>query len=326
VGLVNPYLFVVGCPRSGTTLLRRLLDAHPELAVVDETRWIDHWHAWRGVSPGGVTRELVDRLLAHPRFGGLGLTGDDVLSLLDDGPVSYPAFVSKLFDLYGLRRGKELVGDKTPRYCRSISLLHRLFPRARFVHLIRDGRSTALSVVNWRKAEKLATTFETWKEHPVGTAALWWEWQVRLAREAGAELGPSLYHETRYESLVADPAGELQPLCDFLELPFDEAMLRYHEGRTRRGKGLSAKSAWLPPTAGLRDWRAEMSAGDVELFEAASGDLLDELGYSRAYPEPGRESRTAAARIRRAFLADLRALGRPVPWAWERRPAIMRRL
>jgi hypothetical protein len=208
------------------------------------------------------------------------------------------------------------VGDKTPRYVRSIPLLHALFPQARFVHLIRDGRGTALSLLNWRKAAKLARNFPTWKEHPVTTAALWWEWQVLLGREARDSLGPGLYHEARYEALVADASGGLEPLCAFLDLPFDEEMPRYHEGRQRDEDGLSAKSAWLPPTPGLRDWRRQMAAEDIERFEAAAGDLLEELGYLRAVPEPSVEALRIAAEARHAFTESLSSRGRRIPQRW----------
>jgi hypothetical protein len=316
---VNPYVFIVGCPRSGTTLLQRMLDAHPQLAVIDETRWIDHLYTdGKCVTPEGfVTGKLIERLLELPRAAQLGLGPHELHGVLDEGrPLTYPSFVSRLFDLYGRSQGKALVGDKTPRYVRSVPRLHELFPRARFVHLIRDGRGTSLSVVNWRKAAKLAETFPTWKNHPLANAGLWWEWQVRLGREAGAPLGPRLYHEVLYEALVTEPAKELERICAFLDLPFDEAMLRFHEGRQRSESGLSAKSAWLPPTPGLRDWRMQMADEDVVRFEAAAGNLLDELGYPRAVPEPPAEARAFAAELRESFIQKLRARNRRLPERW----------
>jgi hypothetical protein len=300
----NPYVFVVGCPRSGTTLLRRMLDAHPELAITPETHWIPRWLE-RGVgvtSEGFATPELVGRLLASPKFSRTGIEPADLESLLEaNGPILYADFVRGFFELYGRVVGKPLVGDKTPGYVRRLPLLHELFPEARFVHLIRDGRDVALSALGWRRAAKLAARLVTWEAHPVPTAALWWERHVRSGREAGAALGPDAYYEVRYEALIADPAGETEALCTFLDLPFDEAMLRFHEGRRRRETGLSAKKAWLPPTPGLRDWRAEMSAEDVERFEATAGNLLDELGYPRAVLEPAAEAVELAAEIRRSL-------------------------
>lgn len=216
-----------------------------------------------------------------------------------------------LFDLYGRRCGKRLVGDKTPRYVRSLPTLSRLWPSAKIVHLIRDGRDVCLSVLDWRKG---APRFSSWEEDPVSTTALWWEWHVRLGREAGATLGPERYHELRYESLVAEPERECAALCSFLGIPYDAAMLRFHVEKMRDEPGLDAKKAWRPVTGGLRSWRSELPAEDAERFDAAAGGLVDELGYPRA-SSPGRAN-GAAARLRDDFAAEVRSRGRPLPEGW----------
>jgi hypothetical protein len=306
----NPYLFVVGCPRSGTTLLRRMLDAHPELAITPETHWIPRWlERGIGVTPEGfATPDLVSRLLASPKFARTGIERPELESLLRTGqPVPYADFVRGFFDLYGQVVGKPLVGDKTPGYVKHLPSLHELFPEARMVHLIRDGRDVALSAIGWRRWPKLARRLPTWRSHPVPTAAIWWERHVRSGREAAGSLGSGTYYEVRYEALVADPTAEAASLCAFLGIRFDEAMVRFHEKRSRSEPGLSPKKAWLPPTAGLRNWTAEMSEPDVELFEAMSGELLDELGYPRAVPRPSMEARRIAAEIRSALDEDLPA-------------------
>jgi hypothetical protein len=317
----NPYLFVVGCPRSGTTLLRRMLNAHPELAITPETHWIARsLERGIGVTPDGIaTPELVSHLLASPKFRRTGIERADLERLLPRSrPVSYADFVRGFFDLYGRLEDKALVGDKTPGYVRRLPLLHALFPETRFVHLIRDGRDVTLSALGWRRASKLASRLSTWEAHPVATAALWWERHVRAGREAGRALGQALYYELRYEALIADPAREAESLCAFLELRFDEALVRFHESRQRSEPGLSAKKAWLPPTPGLRDWRAEMSAEDVERFEAMSGDLLEDLDYPRAVPEPSAEARQLAAEIRSALTENVRSREKPLADAGRR--------
>jgi hypothetical protein len=81
---------------------------------------------------------------------------------------------------------------------------------------------------------------------------------------------------------VTRPETTLRELAGFLELPYAPEMAAFHEGKTRHDSGLSAKKAWLPPTPGLRDWRAQVSERDAELFEALAGDLLSELGYERS--------------------------------------------
>jgi hypothetical protein len=295
---MNPYVFIVGCPRSGTTLLRRMVDAHPEVAIARETHWIPELREL-------PAHELLPALVAHPKFRNLDLEPAELEPLVQNGAASYAAFVTAVFDLYGARRGKRLVGDKTPGYVRELAALHALWPRARVVHLIRDGRDVCLSALAWeRKAEQFRRRFRTWADDAVTTAALWWRWHVQLGREEGARLGPALYHELRYEALVAEPERECRTLCAFLDVPYDDAMLRFHEGRMRPGPGISAKRAWLPPTPGLRDWRSELAADALEQVEAAAGDLLDELGYERAVPRPAPLRLAHAARVAAAFAAE----------------------
>jgi hypothetical protein len=313
----NPYLFIVGSARSGTTLLRRIVGAHPQIAITRETHWVPGFYEKReGVTPDGmVTPELLDRLAAHRRFPRFGIPREELERLLPaDEPVTYSAFVSGFYDLYGGRKGKRLVGDKTGEYARHLPTLHALWPGARFVHLIRDGRDVCLSVLDWKERPG-ASRFATWEEDRVSTIALWWKRNVQLAREAGAPLAPDLYYEIRYEALVTRPDEESRALCDFLDVPFDGSMLRFHEGRTRTERGLSAKSAWLPITPGLRDWRAQMRKDDLERFEAAAGDLLDELGYERG-SSPGPEALERAANLRRRFADDVRRRRRPLPSSW----------
>src|SRR5688572_28498775 len=125
-----------------------------------------------------------------------------------DVPVSYSSYVSAIFDLYGQREGKSLVGDKIPNYVLNIPTLHALWPQAKFVHIIRDGRDVCLSMVNWQTAHVAAGRLATWTEDPVLSAALWWKQRVRLGREAGSALRPELYYEICYVTLVSQPATE----------------------------------------------------------------------------------------------------------------------
>jgi hypothetical protein len=305
----NPYVFVVGCPRSGTTLLRRLLDSHPDLAITPETHFIPRFFKQRiGISGDGtVTPQLVTALLEHRRFHRLRIDREQLESLLDsERVVRYSTFVSKLFDLYGTRKGKRLVGDKTPGYARNIPTLHHLWPGAKFVHLIRDGRDVCLSVTNWSKAERNPGIFTTWNEDRISTAALWWERFVQAGREDGRVLGPDLYYELHYEALIARPAEECAALCEFLGVPFYEQVLRFHEGRSRANPGLTSNAAWLPITRGLRDWRTQMRPEDIERFEASVGELLEELGYARRYSSIRTEVLEHARSIRDGFARDIR--------------------
>src|SRR5262245_476891 len=315
----NPYVFIVGCMRSGTTLLQRIVDAHPRLAIIHELWWLEKWYKERiGLTPDGlVTPELVSRLQAFPKFTKkVPIGGEDLEGLLRSGSfVSFARFMSGVFDWYAKSRGKPLAGDKTPENVRKIRTLNDLWPNARFVHVIRDGRDVALSVRNWKEPVKLLRRSPTWEEDPLTTLALWWEWHVRLGREAGRTIGPGRYYEIRYESLVARPAEECARLCAFLDVPYDGAMLRFHEGRTRDDPALDAKDAWRPVTPGLREWREQLQAEDVERFEAAAGGLLDELGYPCGCADISPEVVRHAARVRVLFTRGARSKYR-LPAGW----------
>jgi len=277
--LKNPYLFLVGCPRSGTTLLQRMLDNHPQLAVANDSHFIP-----RAPAPIGprtrppLTPELVERVLNYPRFRRLGLE-DSVARGAAARASTYEDFVSELYSEHARLHGKELAGEKTPDYVRYLPFLHSLFPDARIIHIIRDGRDVALSTLEWAREDKGPGKFALWREQPVAVCALWWRWQVETGRREGARLGPETYREVRYEDLVSGPEATLRSLSEFLELPFSRDMVSFHAGKTKSDPRLSAKSAWLPATPGLRNWATEMPPESALLFEALAGDLLSELGY-----------------------------------------------
>jgi sulfotransferase family protein len=315
----NPLVFVVGAARSGTTLLQRMLDAHPLLAVVNETHWVPRkYREQTGLTRDGmVTDALLPLLLAHRNFPKMGIDEKGLRSLLRGQPqVRYREFVTRIFDAYAAAAGKQLAGDKTPGYVRRIGQLHRRWPGARFVHIIRDPRDVCLSFLDWDIAEQVLESYGTWAMDPVVTVALYWRRSVAMGREQGAMLGPGHYCEVRYEDLTAHTERELRRICAFLGLRYSEAMVRFHEGKTRRDPALCSKDQWLPPTAGLRDWRTQLARPDAERIEIVLGDLLDQLGYERQPPRSGPSVRDRVDRVFEAFTAGMLARSRNLPEAW----------
>ena len=108
-----------------------------------------------------------------------------------------------------------------------------LFPEARFVHIIRDGRNTALSALNWANENKGPGKWSLWKEDSLATCALWWRWQAGSGARDGYALGDRYYHRVKYEDLVAGPETSLKAIAGFLGIPDSEDMVNYHEGKTR---------------------------------------------------------------------------------------------
>jgi hypothetical protein len=255
-----------------------MLDNHRQLAVSNDTHLIPRAlfgsHADSDVA---LTPELFDQATSYRRFASLGI---DLPTASQHAAQSttFVGFASALFDEYAWARRKPFAGEKDPEYVRRLPLIHRLFPNARVVHIIRDGRDVALSTLDWVTPTRYLGRIPLWKEEPVAVCALWWQRQVSSGIEGGKSLG-ELYFELRYEQLVSDPEATLRQACDFLDIGFDPEMLRYHEGRTRSGTDRPSKQQWLPPTGGIRDWSKSFPIRHLKLFEALAGDQLSSLGY-----------------------------------------------
>ena len=284
--------FIVGCPRSGTTLLRLMLDSHPSLAIPDESSFIVDLRGWRG---GGRSPAVaLERALAHPRFSRWGLDPAVVRRMAAAAsPSSYAEAMRVMFAAYAASQRKSRWGDKTAIHVAHIPLLAKLFPTAQFIHLIRDGREVAVS-----SAER-----DWGPRTPIAGALLWRRW-VGTARAAGQRLEPERYLEVRLEQLIATPESVLRGICDFLGEQFAPEMLEYHDTAEARVWSDAAgarrhlhRHVALPPTAGLRDWRAGLSAAQQAAVEAAAQPLLGELGYAAQRFAP-----TAAIRARLDWL------------------------
>ena len=281
--------FVVGLTRSGTTLLRMMLDAHPQLTIPPETHFVpDLIKAAR--DEAGVDGMLA-AMTENRTWGDFGIDADEMRERLAAIPPADPAeAVRAFFRTYAERQGKPRWGDKTPAYMLSVGRIGRTLPESRFVHLIRDGRDVALS----QRARAIN------EQPPPAEQAARWVKRIRKSREqAGALKGPR-YVEARYEDLVRDPETTLRRACEFIELPWDDAMLRYHERAAERleemAGALRAEGAHAQQEAGYRidnhapttkppdpskldKWRREMSEEDLRAYESVAGEMLAELGY-----------------------------------------------
>lgn len=301
--MTAPPLFIVGCGRSGTTMLRLMLDSHPELAIPGESHFLPSLAArFKAAGPDAAAdpRAVAAAVMRTDHWKRWDASAELVQRRV--GQVGAPTFagaVEAVFMAYAEGHGKSRWGDKTPIYVLSIPLLAGIFPRARFVHVIRDGRDVASSYLS-----------VPWGPRTIWQAARKWNRDVSAGRRAGAALGQDRYLEVRYEDLTADPHATLDRVCSFVELPFHERMLDFHTtaaGRVqaRPGFGGYHSSVTRPPTRGLRDWRTQMRPEDVMAFEAVAGPLLAELRFERRFTEI-----PVGLRLRRsAILAGLALYG-----------------
>jgi Sulfotransferase family len=307
-----PPLLVLGVRRSGTTLLRVMLDRHSALAVPDESYFIPQLAGRQGSTI--EVDSFVDDLRRLPTIRDWEIPLDEVRSRLRP-QMPTGAAIAAIYDVYALKQGKRRWGDKTPMYMQYLPLLERLFPNARFVHLIRDGRDTALSFLSM--PEGIVT--KTWA-HPKSAAEFacqWWT-EVEAGRRLGERVGTDRYLETRYEELVADPEGELRRICAHAGLDYEPAMLDY-AGSVDLSAKPHQQSLKLAPTPGLRDWRSGLEPDQAVAFEEVAGDLLRELGYGAELGQ------TARGRARLAWYDARISAWKLASGALQRSPAWRRR-
>jgi hypothetical protein len=284
--------FFVGVARSGTTLLRAMVDSHPDITIPPESWFVTELAACRRgyETPHGfdVERFATD-VVSHERFARWGISEDDLRAAVRDAaPRDYCSAIRSVFSHWTIRQGKQRYGDKTPGYLTELALIAALFPEARFVHLIRDGRDVALSY-----SDELGV--------PVVNAIRLWRGRVRAGREAGRALGDARYREIRYEDLVADPDATLRAVCTFIGLRFSDRMLRHWEHAEQMLAGMPDRHhhrhvEW-PPTVGLRDWRSQMPSHIARACGLQAGDLLDELGYEPGPPGFSLRSRVLVGKV-----------------------------
>jgi hypothetical protein len=290
----GPPVLILGVRRSGTTLLRVMLDRNSELAVPDESYFIPQLadRHLRHVDPG----EFIDDLRRLDTLVEWEIPLERVRARLSERmPIGVA--IGTVYSVYAAERGKRRWGDKTPMYMQNLRLLERLFPDALFVHLIRDGRDAAMSFLSMPKG--LVT--ETWM-HPQTPAgfACQWRTEVDAARRLGRRVGSERYLEVRYEDLVQDAESALRRICDFARLPYEAEMINY-TGDVDVSTKPHQQSLKRPPTPGLRNWRTQMSPEDVGAFEQVAGDVLAELGYEmHEHPDARGRLRRASYRVRTA--------------------------
>lgn len=292
-----PAPFIVGAPRSGTTLLRLMLDAHPDLAIPPETyfipRAVKRWQlaAKRRNRSADPVQAFYETVTGHTRWKDFHLDADAFRSRLDhDRPREVGDAVRAFYRLYSDKVGKPRWGDKTPFYVRKMTLIQEVVPEARFVHLIRDGRAVTLSIKDlWFGPDS------------IDEAAEFWTSRIGEGREQASRLPH--YTEVRYEDIVLDPEPHLRRICDFLELPWNPRLLNYHEhvderialevppeeiapdGRvvsTAERQAIIERVSRPPDPSRIGRWRQDMPEEDRRRFEAIAGPLLGDLGYERS--------------------------------------------
>jgi hypothetical protein len=285
--------FIVGSPRSGTTLLRFMLSSHSRLYVPDETGFLPFLRCDPDQQLSiAETEQVLDRIGRLNRFWKDNI--DDVNAFRASLPEPrLPYLLDALYRQRGRLSPADRWGDKTPLYIRYIPRLLAIFPGTQFIHVVRDGRDASLSArAKWGAGHRYMDIYYLLRN---------WGHSIDAGRRARQALPPTQFFELHYEALVADPHPALRAVCDFLGEPFEPAMLQHTELARSTGGGLDEHTEVQQPVhaRSVDRWQCEMTPFEKRLADDLIGGTLREFGYAPADEGP----LTAADRLHKARLA-----------------------
>jgi len=296
VAAETPIFFVIGQQKSGTTWLMRMLDAHPEILCRGEGRFFGAEWRQKNLVKSDAIRPPNSLLYALRESKYLRLWVERTVWSRNDDADEHLDNLARMAVDYFLRgelakTGKRLVGDKSPLLTpETVVEISAVYPEARIIHIIRDGRDAAVSAAhharNFGRAKGARQDDDgLFEEAQIRKLAADWNARVGRTVQDGPRLFGDRYAEVRYEDLLARPEVETARLLRFLGTAADEKSVercvaaasfeRLSKGRVRGEEDSS--SFFRKGVAG--DWRDAFTERDRRVFEEEAGDLLDRLGY-----------------------------------------------
>lgn len=288
-----PLPFIVCHPRSGSTLLRLMLDAHPDLAIPPETMFNSVFQLAQAPPPAAeLPQAVLAAMMRSQRWNDLHISADllyDAFKRMGEA-FSISDGLRAFYRFYAAGHGKMRFGDKTPGHIFWIPTIASLLPESVFIHIVRDGRDVAAS---------MRTLWFGPGGEMKALAESWLKWLD--AGFAAAKAYPTRYLKVRYEDLVVDAEPTLRRVLAFVDLPFDAVVLRHHERAAERiaelgelreedGRLFATREAHHgihqctlepPNDRQIGRFRRDLTSDEIATFEAVAGPMLRKLGYSQ---------------------------------------------
>jgi Sulfotransferase family len=273
--------FILGSGRSGTSLLSRMLNQHPNLAVPPESHLYNTFHPWLGYY-GNLAAEqnranlVADIVATGPLRDWLPrLEADEVLVQVhgDD----FGAVVDAVMRAWAAKQGKKRWGEKTPHHIRYWRHISADFKRPPLIHVVRDGRDVAISMMKARFGPKT-----------IYSCAEGWRAYLEQVDKVKSKQPTELFFAVAYEDLLENPKQTLKDVCNFLGEAYAPEMLDYYRDTAPYPTDVRNRENLAKPVIvdNKQKWRTEMSKDEVRVFEAVAGDALANYGYPRAIDDP----------------------------------------
>jgi hypothetical protein len=275
---MKPPVFIVGCPRSGTSYLYHLFlsaggfaEFHTQMNVFDVLEPI-----YGDLGSSSNQQRMMKDWLESKAFRVSGLQADDIENRVMAECHGASDFLRIVMDEVARTQGVDRWVDSTPTNVPHMLRIKRDFPQARFIHIIRDPRDLALSLDKKGWSRPLPWD----KRNSLLAAGVYWEWIVRKGRKYGTQLG-SDYMETRYEDLVQTPAPELARIGKFIDCDLDYGRIKARSVGSIKNPLTSFKEDLNQGTfSPVGRWKDKFPAAQLAKFEALVGSYMQELGYT----------------------------------------------
>ena len=277
--MISRPFFIVGCPRSGTTLLQYMLRSHPGISMpTGESHFFIPIYQRRDKygdlrMPENIRLVLRDMYRLSREFLETDLHGVhfDVDSMTDflhkKRCFTIPEILSAIYRENAMGEGKVRWGDKTPWYLLHMQTILEMFPRAQFIHIIRDGRDVALSL--FRRSKDFGV-------YNIHRAAEYWTIYLERGQAVGSQTDPTIYHEVRYEDLLQHPEEEVRRICNFLEEDYSDKVVYYKTSTVAGKTPLLQKPI---QDGNVYKWRRQLTCRQLDMFESIAGTVLERNGY-----------------------------------------------
>jgi sulfotransferase family protein len=267
--------FIFGAQRSGTTLLRLMLNAHSKVAIPEEGGfWMPLLRKFKKNFNKRIKSTELEKYIEYinnsPQYK-LWCNDDSnsFENIKKKKEVTLSYIMSTVYENYAKSKNKILWGDKTPSFFRMIPVLSKLFPNAKYIHIYRDGRDVYLS---WQAIDKT--------KRNISLIALEWVYKLKRARKDLENIDSKKVIEVKYESLVSKPEENLKKICNFISIEYEETMLDFWKSSNQFIGAHHSKLINSPVSlSSVAKWKKKLSNRQISKFEIIAGKILKENGY-----------------------------------------------
>lgn len=282
-------VFILGNPRSGTSLLRIMLNAHPRIAAPPECGFLQWWYAKYGKwnvrnleSRDDITR-YADDVLTSKKIETWGLDRAGLIDFIEAlKPSDYAGLALSVYRYWAEINHKHpsVIVDKNNYYIRHLRDLNQIWPDARYIYIIRDGRDVACSYLDIGTMD-LDSPYRPELPGRLKDIANEWVKNNTSIRNFLNDMNANRFKTIRYEDLILTTQNVLQEITDFFEIPFSGRMLEYYKYNDEPESTLEWKRKTLePPDATvIGKYKKQLSGDDITLFESVAAGLLQQYNY-----------------------------------------------